>query len=77
MKNKTLVVGSVILALIFIALACFYWITPADALPSYFPGYDATSTVIHFKHGLASLLLALALCVFAWFKSAGKSKHLQ
>jgi hypothetical protein len=33
-------------------------------------GFEAGVDKIHFKHGLASLILALALFAFAWFQSA-------
>jgi hypothetical protein len=63
-----------VLGVVFVALATFYWLTPAGSLPTFFPGYDAGSAHVHFKHGLASLILALGLFAFAWFQSApGKS----
>ncbi|MEI6058025.1 MAG: hypothetical protein WCQ60_03595 [bacterium] len=74
MKNKILVVGSIIVAIIFVLGGIYYWITPADALPTFFPGYDATMTGIHFKHGLGLVVLALALGAFAWFKSGEKKE---
>jgi hypothetical protein len=72
--KKLLVWGSVIVGIAFLALAIFYWITPADALPTYLPGYDAASTTVHFKHGLASMILAVALFIFAWFSSAPEKR---
>lgn len=69
MKNKALIVGAVILGIIFVVIAVYYWITPAGSLPAFVPGFEAGSTSIHLKHGIASLLLGLALFVFAWFKS--------
>jgi hypothetical protein len=42
----------------------------AGNLPSFVPGFETGVDKIHFKHGLASLILALALFVFAWFQSA-------
>lgn len=59
-----------LLGLLFLALAVVYWITPAGSLPSFLPGFEAGVDKIHFKHGLASLILALALFAFAWFQSA-------
>ena len=70
--KKILVWPSVILGVLFIALAIFYWMTPAGSLPTYMPGYEAASTHIHLKHGIAALILGLALFVFAWFKSGKK-----
>lgn len=72
MSNKTLITGSIILGTLFIILAIYYWITPAGSLPSFIPGFKLGDTAVHFKHGLASLLLGLALFVFAWFKGGKK-----
>lgn len=74
MNKKTFVVGSVILAIIFAVLAIVYWVTPSGSLPHFMPGFQEGGTNIHFKHGLASFMLALALCAYAWFASAPKSK---
>lgn len=62
--------ASIILGVAFLVLAVWYWLTPAGSLPSYVPGFEAGSTHIHFKHGLASLILGLGLFIFAWFQSA-------
>ena len=72
MNNKVLSYGSVVLGVLFVLLALMYWFTKAGSLPTFFPGYLAHSNIIHFKHGLASLILALALFAFAWFKSGEK-----
>ncbi|MDB4991908.1 MAG: hypothetical protein JWL75_153 [Parcubacteria group bacterium] len=69
MNTKTFVWGSVVLGLIFIVIAIYYWITPAGMLASFVPGFETGVTTVHFKHGLASLILGLGLFVFAWFKS--------
>jgi hypothetical protein len=68
----TLIVLAVILGVGFIALAIYYWMTPADALPMFVPGYDAAMATPHLKHGIASLVVGLALLVYAWFASAKK-----
>lgn len=73
MNNKFLVWGSVILGVALLGLALFYWTTPAESLPHYLPGYEAGRATVHFKHGLAALILACFLFVFAWFKSGPKS----
>lgn len=64
-----------VLGIVFLGLALIYFITPANSLPSFLPGYDPTLTKVHFKHGVGSLLLALAIFAFAWFNS-GKN-HLK
>jgi ammonia channel protein AmtB len=73
MNKKVLIWISVLLGILFVLLALMYWFTKAGSLPTYFPGYIAGSTIVHFKHGLASLILALALFAFAWFSSGKKS----
>lgn len=69
--KRPLVVISGVLGVIFLCLAIYYWVTPAGSLPHSFPGYQAGSTHVHLKHGLAALILALGCGVLAWF-SMGK-----
>jgi uncharacterized membrane protein YdjX (TVP38/TMEM64 family) len=62
----------VLLGLIFLALAIYYWVTPAGSLPHFFPGYSAGSAHKHLKHGIAAIVLAAAAWVLAWFWSGKK-----
>jgi len=71
--QKVLVPLLAILGLLFIALAVYYWLTPAGSLPSFMPGHLAGATEHHFKHGLAALLLGLGCWVLAWFSSGSSS----
>jgi uncharacterized membrane protein len=71
--KKTLTILAVILGLAFVVLAIFYWMTPADMLPMFMPGYDAAMTTSHIKHGIASLVIGLGLLIYAWFASAKKA----
>ena len=71
--HKTLVIGSVILGLLFVALAVYYWMTPAGALPAFMPGHTDGSTHVHFKHGLGALILGVGCFIFAWFTSGPKA----
>jgi hypothetical protein len=73
MNKKLQVWGGVVLGIVFVVLAVFYWTTPAGSLPAFFPGYAAGSAVVHFKHGLASLILGVACFIFAWFGTAKKA----
>ena len=57
-------------AVVFVALAVVYFVTPANQLPSVFPGHSTTLTRHHTKHGLALLGLAVLALVGAWFTSA-------
>ncbi len=71
--DKALGVIALIVGVAFVMLAALYWLTPAGMLPTYLPGYEMGSATIHFKHGLGSLIVGLALFFFAWFKTAPKS----
>ena len=71
--KKPLTLIALLFAIVFVVLAVYYWITPASSLLAFMPGYEAASTHIHFKHGLASLILALGLGVYVWFTSAPKT----
>jgi len=70
--KKTLNILAVIFGIVFVALAIYYWLTPANMLPAFLPGYSAAMTTAHIKHGIASLVVGLALLVYAWFASAKK-----
>ena len=70
--NKILVWLAVLLGICFVGAGIYYWLTPAGSLQSFVPGFEAGSTHVHFKHGLASLILAAGLFIYAWFKSAPK-----
>ena len=72
MKKLTLTI-LIILGLIFLGLAIYYWVTPAGSLPHSFPGYQAGSPHKHLKHGLAALILAAGCGVLAWFASGKKT----
>lgn len=41
-------------------------------LPAFLPGHSVAMTTPHIKHGIASLVVGLALLVYAWFASAKK-----
>ena len=63
---------AIILGLAFIALAAVYFLMPAGSLPSFLPGFEAGSTRIHIKHGLASGAVGIVLFVIAAF--CGRSR---
>ena len=73
-KNTALVVVATVAGVVLIGLGIYYWVEPADSLPSWLPGYAADSGHHHVKHGLAAFLVGLACLVFAWFRSAPKKK---
>jgi hypothetical protein len=73
MLNERLLVGAAaVLGVALIAIAIVYWTVAAGSLPSFFPGHQAGSSHVHFKHGLASLLVGLAVLVFVWFRTGPK-----
>ena len=57
-------------AIVFVVLAAVYFLTPANQLPSVFPGHSATLTKHHTKHGLAALGVAIVALIGAWFTTA-------
>ena len=74
---KPLAIVAVVLGVLFVGLAIYYWVTPANALPSFVPGYDPALTGIHFKHGLAALILGVLLFVYSWFSTGKKNASSQ
>jgi hypothetical protein len=68
-KRPQLIVPAVILGVIFLVIAGIYLIDDAGSLPSFFPGHEDGSTDVHFKHGLAAAVVAIACFVFAWFQT--------
>jgi hypothetical protein len=74
MNKNLIVILLAVIGVLFLGLAVYYWITPANQLLAFVPGHDATSTVVHFKHGLGMAILALGAWVLAWFQSASKPR---
>jgi amino acid permease len=64
---------AIILGLVFLAVAIAYFVIPAESLPSFLPGFEADSTHVHVKHGLASLVIAAVLFVVAWYSDRSES----
>src|SRR5258708_30848178 len=74
MNKKIVVILVAVVGILFLGMAIYYWITPANHLLAFVPGYDAASSAVHFKHGLGMLILAVGAGVLAWFQSANKPK---
>jgi hypothetical protein len=70
LNSRPVIVIATVVGIILVALAIYYWAEPARSLPSWLPGHEAGSDHHHFKHGLASFLVGVALLIFAWFQSA-------
>ncbi len=69
LTSRPLVILAVLAGIALIVLAIIYFAEPAKSLPSWLPGHESGSGHHHVKHGIASLLVGLALLVFAWFQS--------
>ncbi|MGB8647506.1 MAG: hypothetical protein WCF84_19895 [Anaerolineae bacterium] len=73
MNKNVMVIAAVVVGVLALILMGVYWLVPAGALPVFIPGFEAGSTRIHYTHGVAALVVALALFAFAWFQSGKKS----
>ena len=71
--KKLYITGLAVLGVAFLALAVYYWLTPAGSLPHFIPGYEAGGTQGHLKHGLAAFVLAVGCGILAWFLSGNKA----
>jgi hypothetical protein len=63
---------AIILGLVCLAAAIAYWLVPAESLPSFMPGFEASSSRVHVKHGLAAGVAAVVLFAIAWY--AGRAR---
>ena len=69
LNSRPIIALAALVGIALIVIAFVYWAEPAKSLPSFFPGHEAGSNHHHVKHGIASLLVGLALLVFAWFQT--------
>ena len=56
-KRRLYMILLIIIGVALIALAVYYWVTPAGSLPSFFPGHLAGSAHKHVKHGVLALVV--------------------
>lgn len=56
-----------LLGLALIVIAAIYFLMPADALPSFFPGHESGLARIRMKHGLVSGAVGVVLLAIGWF----------
>ena len=68
-RSRIIVVLAVLAGIVLLVVAVIYLADKAESLPSFFPGHQAGSTTHHFKHGIAAIVVGLALFAFAWFAS--------
>ena len=72
--NRPLPLIAGLLGVFFLAIAAMYWFVPAGGLPSFFPGFKASSAHIAVKHAIGSLIIALVLFVLAWLQSRRRAR---
>lgn len=71
--KKILTIVLALIGLTFMALAIYYFATPAGSLAHWVPGYIAGSAHKHTKHGMAAFILGLGAWVLAWFSLGAKA----
>jgi hypothetical protein len=71
--QRLLIASAIALGVALLVVAGLYFAEPARSLPTFFPGHSASSAVHHTKHGIAAVVVAFALFVFAWFASAPRT----
>ena len=78
-KNRAFILPAVILGIVFLVVSVVYFVSTAHGLPSFFPGHVGASSSEahhhHTKHGVAALVVALALFVLAWFQTGPASSR--
>jgi hypothetical protein len=67
MKTPSIIAG--LLGIVLIIAAIAYFLTPANSLLPFLPGYDPNLATMHYKHGVGALVVGVALLGYAWFTS--------
>jgi hypothetical protein len=71
MNSRPLAALAALAGVLLLVVAVVYFTQTAHGLPSFFPGHVGASSSEahhhHTKHGIAALVVALALFAFAWF----------
>jgi len=75
-NRRLLMILLIVLGIAFIALAIYYWVTPAGSLLAFVPGHVAGSAHIHVKHGIAAMFAGVACLLGAWMLT-GKQENVQ
>jgi hypothetical protein len=73
MSPRLLAILAALAGLVFVAVAVVDLVEPASALPALMPGHEAGSAHHHVKHGIAALVVGLALFALAWFKTGPRT----
>lgn len=56
-----------VLGVALLAIAAMYFLMPANALPSFFPGFDGGLTRMRYKHGIVSAVVGVVALAIGWF----------
>ena len=64
---------AIMIGLAFAAVAVVYWTMRAGSLPSFLPGFEAGSTVVHVKHGIAAAAAAVLFFAFGWYTGRARA----
>ena len=57
----------ILLGIVLLVVAGVYLYFPADQLPSFMPGFDASLTRPRMRHGYAAGAVGIALIAIGWF----------
>lgn len=57
----------VIVGIALLVVAGIYFVTPADTLPSFFPGHEAGVMRVHMKHAIVSGAAGVVFLVLGWW----------
>jgi hypothetical protein len=69
--KSVVITGGILIGLFLIGLAALYFLTPADHLPAFVPGYDPESNKRHLTHALGALAIGLIAFAMAWLRGWG------
>ena len=57
----------IVIGVILIVVGVVYFLVPADALPTFFPGHETGLMRIRVKHGMLSGALGIVLLALSWW----------
>ncbi len=57
----------IVLGIALIMVAAIYFLMPADALPSFFPGHETGLARLRIKHGIVSGAAGVVLLALGWW----------
>jgi uncharacterized membrane-anchored protein YitT (DUF2179 family) len=57
----------IVIGVILIVVAAVYFLVPADALPTFFPGHETGLMRVRTKHGILSGTVGILLLALGWW----------